>query len=406
MPSPVRTLIELVSECSDVRLLLGRLLDPVSFWIASRRVCKTPLVGLDQQAFDRLLWGTLHPAEAFRTARLLGHPHLHTRNPILAAGPSGWASREDCEAYCARALQRGSLQLLAWSRANGCAWSAEVRDAVTELRVPAGTSGVCNAAFNRCRRLHSLTIPDGIAALGDVMLSHCVALHTVVLPSSITKLGNSTFAGCGALTDIPLPPNLRRIGRAAFMQCSSLRSIELHPSVRALGDEAFEGCTALGAVTLSPFLTQIGSRTFCGCRALAQVRVPPRVHSIGISAFEGCVGLTRVALPLEKLVSLGSRAFAGCTNLISSGGGSARRPRFRLPDGITALRAGTFQDCRALREVVLPARLRTIDHTVFDGCTGLRVLWAPRRVPVELLTNIGDALPPDAVIAFDSRDWM
>lgn len=126
------TLVRLLSQCDDVRLLLGRHMDAATFRIASRLVCKAPLVEPDQASFDRLLWSAASPAEALRIARFLRRPHLQHHNPILAAGPAGWDGETGgSEHYCTRALDSGSLELLAWARARGCPWSDAVRDAVT-----------------------------------------------------------------------------------------------------------------------------------------------------------------------------------------------------------------------------------------------------------------------------------
>ena len=63
-------------------------------------------------------------------------------------------------------------------------------------------------------------------------------------------------------------------------------------------------------------MTSIGSSAFAGCTNLSTITIPNSVTSIGSSAFSGCSSLTSVNLS-DNLASIGERAFENCNGLSS-----------------------------------------------------------------------------------------
>lgn len=87
--------------------------------------------------------------------------------------------------------------------------------------------------------------------------------------------------------------------------------------------------------------------------------IAPNAESVEAEAFAGVAGLKSVRL--EKAVTAGSFAFAGCTGLTS-----IEAPLLEHATG-----EALFQGCSALTAVRLP-ELRAIKAGIFDGCTALR----------------------------------
>lgn len=74
-------------------------------------------------------------------------------------------------------------------------------------------------------------------------------------------------------------------------------------------------CTSLARIALPDSVTDIGERAFFGCTSLSSVERAAGLRSIEASAFEGCSALRRIVI--GRLDSLGDRAFADCTELLS-----------------------------------------------------------------------------------------
>jgi len=99
------------------------------------------------------------------------------------------------------------------------------------------------------------------------------------------------------------------------------------------------------------------------------VVVPEGVTSIGQGAFEDCVELFEVELP-DSLTSIGEAAFATCTNLQA----------ISVPEGVTEIGQNAFYRCLSLAEVHLPDSLTEIDISLFSGCESLVSIRLPRQL--------------------------
>lgn len=104
--------------------------------------------------------------------------------------------------------------------------------------------------------------------------------------------------------------------------------------------------------------------------------IAPNAESVEAEAFAGVAGLKSVRL--EKAVTAGSSAFAGCTGLTS----------IEAPLLEDATGEALFQGCSALTAVRFP-ELRGIREGIFDGCTALREM----ELGFWFLKLFGDSFP-------------
>lgn len=104
--------------------------------------------------------------------------------------------------------------------------------------------------------------------------------------------------------------------------------------------------------------------------------IAPNAESVEPEAFAGVAGLKSVRL--EKAVTAGSSAFAGCTGLTS-----IEAPLLEHATG-----EALFQGCSALTAVRLP-ELRATRAGIFDGCTALREM----ELGSWFLNLFGDSFP-------------
>ena len=106
---------------------------------------------------------------------------------------------------------------------------------------------------------------------------------------------------------------------------------------------------------------------------LIDVKLPQGVTGLGTGAFQNCLFLPSITLP-EGLTSIGERAFSGCSALTS----------IVLPDELTSIGTYAFEDCSALASIDLPKNLASIGESAFEDCSALTSIVLP-----EGLTNIG-----------------
>ena len=114
--------------------------------------------------------------------------------------------------------------------------------------------------------------------------------------------------------------------------------------------------------------------------------IPDYVTKIGIGAFNNCKNLKSVTFP-NGLTEIGNGAFIGCTNLES----------VIIPETVTKIGVNAFQECRELKDIKLPEKLIElgskknvdgiqngetveIEGGVFAGCINLKSITIPESI--------------------------
>ncbi len=285
-----------------------------------------------------------------------------------------------------------------------------------QFTIADGTLSIGSSAFRSNTALKSIVIPEGVTSIGNHAFFGCSALESVVLPASLTSIGRYAFFGCKALKSLVLPENVVSIGTYAFYQCSALTSVTFGSKIKTVYNGAFNNCTNLKTVQISDLaawcsiefgmensnpltldganlyldgeavseliipegVTSIGNYAFCGT-SFKSVTIPDSVANIGHAAFSGSA--------IERLVLnaalIDDSAFSNCTSLTS----------VTFKDGVHYISGSAFEDCTALssvtfgngllsigdkafsatavKEITLPASLRSIESTAFYSCESL-----------------------------------
>ena len=120
-------------------------------------------------------------------------------------------------------------------------------------------------------------------------------------------------------------------------------------------------------VTIGDGITSVGNSSFAGCSNIVNVELPNTLIRIGDNAFSNCEGLVSINIP-SNLTYIGSQAFRLCSKLSSE---------IVIPGGVRYIRAGTFQYCKSLRNVVIQDGVETIDDEAFHWCYGLAKINFP-----------------------------
>ena len=183
-----------------------------------------------------------------------------------------------------------------------------------------------------------------------------------------------------------------------FFGCKSLKSATIPESVHGFESQLylcdleqyfticlanpFMDCPDLKEWRLSPtdqYLTSEGIALLSkdGCVLIAcpaasgEYRVPEGVTEIRAHAFSGCKALTSVILP-EGVTKIGFRAFMDCRSLNS----------IVIPKGLTSIAEAAFKGCESLTSIEIPYGVEEIDPETFKGCSSLTSVEIPYGVTI------------------------
>lgn len=123
-----------------------------------------------------------------------------------------------------------------------------------------------------------------------------------------------------------------------------------------IDDWAFTGCN-ITSIQLSEGLQEIGQNAFSDCKSLKEIVIPNSISTIANFAFLNCENLNIVNLP-NTLIYLGISSFGNCSKL--------KLQNEQLPSLLDRIYFGTFKYCWAIKRIVIPNTIKTIDNA-FDN---------------------------------------
>lgn len=241
-----------------------------------------------------------------------------------------------------------------------------------------------------------------VIAIGDGAFRGCESLTSVNIPNSVTSIGDKTFAFCRSLTSISIPNSVTSIGTESFVACDGLSSIYIPNSVTFIGTAAFAGCNGLTSIIVDKDNPMYDSRNNCNaiihtetnvlnscCRNtqipgsvtsigdlaygglnITSINIPNSVTTIGAGAFQDCESLLSVNIP-NSVTSIGDGAFLRCESLIS----------IDIPNSVTSIGDGAFFACDNLTSVTIPGSVIFIGNKVFAMCESLTSIIVDKDNP-------------------------
>ena len=161
---------------------------------------------------------------------------------------------------------------------------------------------------------------------GTIRITSCQTKDVnLVIPDTIdgftvTEIGESAFANQSSIQTIKFPAKLKQIGAKAFANCTGLTEVTLPDTIVGVGKYVFSGCTALKKATLNKGRINIVAGMFANCTALSEVVIPDTVENVNIYAFLNCKSLKNLKLPASiKEISISAFDGAGITTVKYAG---------------------------------------------------------------------------------------
>lgn len=176
-----------------------------------------------------------------------------------------------------------------------------------------------------------------------------VDVTSIVLSKSIKVLKEEAFAYTKGITEITIPQTVTTVENNIFMGCPDLVHVTYQTTAYPSVGTIFK-VDSLKKVTFDCYQTPYNG---CfGCTNLEEVELTDKVQIIGGHCFQDCRNLKKCNFP-RNLIDLGFYSFygAGIENVV-------------IPDKIVKI-DNTFRDCVALKYVIIPKSVRSIEGQAF-----------------------------------------
>jgi len=330
---------------------------------------------------------------------------------------------------------------------------------LTSILIPNTITSIGSYAFSYCSGITgTLTLPTTLKKLGDGAFYGCSNLTSVTIPASLTDIGYYCFLESNLVTSFNVNasnPDYTSVGgmlmsknQDTIFSCPPAKTgaITIPTTVKLIGSHAFYNCTKItGTITIPQYVDYIGYYAFYNCSLITSFAVntlntyfsaengvllskakdrllvcpvsktgvyqmPLTIKTIDPAAFAFCSGITG-SLQIPSFVnSIGDYAFYnakllsaidvdGANQRYSSDNGVllnrnqdtvfvcpfAKTGSFVLPATVKHINYSAFDGCTGITAVTLPSSLQSIGAYAFEYCTSLTNIFLPLHV-----SNIGD----------------
>lgn len=196
-------------------------------------------------------------------------------------------------------------------------------------------------------------------------------LVRIKIHHGLTTIAKRSFRCCQQLSSIMIPDTVTDIEEGAFESCASLKSLDLPSTIKRIDMYAFCGA-GLESISL-PSVTRISQFCFKGTKVVS-IQIPDGVTHIDNGAFQNCAKLEFVRLP-STLQYIGDDAFQNCHALESVTFNGSPPP---IKIGGTC-----FEGCENLVSIDFVVDGATIGAAAFRGCRRLLEVSIPSHVIVK-----------------------
>ena len=208
-------------------------------------------------------------------------------------------------------------------------------------------------------------------------------LTDLVLPAknpsnaTVTTIAEGAFSGKSNITSIYIPNGYTTININAFKDCTGITEVVVPGSIATMKYDSFRDCTGLYRVVFLgdtlPGGADKDNGIFWGCSNLKVVEFKgaiPRIRNGTVAN----TGIEKIIIP-DTVTSIGQGVFENCTELVE----------IVIPNSVTLIEENAFYGCTSLASLTISNKTATIGKAAFSGCTELTLLEIPPSV-----TDIGE----------------
>ncbi len=242
--------------------------------------------------------------------------------------------------------------------------------------------------------LTSLTLPNSVTSIGKRAFANCYNLQNIILSNKMEEISEGAFCvDKGELlskydwtdTDntkiagryitqrkVTLPEKLKKIQAKAFYCNTNMTwtNKTLPFTIELIGTSAFEECKQLSEVIIPSKTQEIGDRAFYGCSEY--VKSKDKVYGYYQYDIDKTSGLHEIDMTqANSLTTIGNNAFS--LNTITT---------CTIPDKVTILPSGLFQDCHYLQKVTCSDNTLEVKESVFSNCKNLVSITIPAQATI------------------------
>lgn len=209
--------------------------------------------------------------------------------------------------------------------------------------------------------LKNFEIPEGITCIEKSCFYNKKGIIRIVLPKSLRSIKANAFGNCISLEEIVFQNDSVEIDHKAFKGCNNLERVVLEDGVYFPKKCLSEGglpdiARKIGEQVLSDFY--ISGNILMSYRGKEErVCVPEAISVIGEGCFENNNAIDRVVLP-ESVREIRENAFKGCVSMQT----------IELSEKLEVIESGAFENCKKLLKIALPENVKRIGESVFKRC--------------------------------------
>ena len=244
----------------------------------------------------------------------------------------------------------------------------------------------CNAVIDKAKKMlvfgcMNTDIPDDVTTIGEGAFYWSTGPKDLHISKNVTQIYDSSFRVCKGLENISVdqanPVYDSRNDCNAIIETATGKLLRgndktfIPEGVKEIGVCAFLKCTQLETINIPEGIEKIGGSAFEDCNSLKSILIPASVETIGLyNIVRGCSNLQTIKVAegnnyyvtgekwnalIEKSTN---RLISGCMNTI-------------IPPFVTEICNYAFEDCTHLTSIEIPANVKTIGYSAFNGCDDL-----------------------------------
>ena len=188
-----------------------------------------------------------------------------------------------------------------------------------------------------------------------------------------------TFSGTGEMYDYG-PGNFPK-----WMANSTAEKIVISSGITSIGDYAFNALMRVTEVSIPATVKSIGTRAFSGCHMLASIHIPSSVESIGDYALSTATdtmdSLVRITVDSQN------KYFTAENGILYSSGktvlykmpSQSDMPVVNIPSSVVTIKPQAMKGCRNITEIYLPDSVSFVGQGAFENCSALQKVTVNNR---------------------------